>query len=443
MKLKRSMALALCFMFAVTAGCQNGENIESENSNSAKETTIVGNAVEANAAGIITESQMSSGQKLVASFFDGGGFYNLKAELLIKLADTCKGINVCYSSHVTVDKILDVNDSTFEATILLTNFEGGVYLSEKEAAEHKVLIKGDKPSSMIQSGDVIYLRGKLEGTEVKEIDGKSEYMPVIQCESIASGSEHLFTDTEIRTIAKEMFGQDIKVRRPTFEETDKMVTQSVFTYSDYIYLVEMEDQSNLNFKMFDIWQDYGAMTYDPIYNQGVEKDYLNKKICISPDLNYYIVFDYSRNDKYLYLSVYDKNRTKQWSKEISNITNITWNATTKELAVVSDNDLYVFDIATGENLFDPVMVDERVSVTITQNGYLLGGCDTNDAIVFVSREGKIVNKSDISSLSSQSKNIACYVQELNGNYVMEFAYQGSSVWVLCDSQGNQLEVIKS
>lgn len=411
------------------------EETEEETESSGNESSKAGN-------GVLLNVDMTPEQQMVDVFYNSGGWASLSSDALILLAENSPGIPVCTTAetiYVASSKIINVEGDNFEALI---------YLAKSNDADKPVLLKGKKPET-ISINDCTFrcFRGILSGTQMVEVDGTSYYVPVIEDVVIGEENNHIYSISEIRNISKTIFGDDITVKTPTYEEVDERV-QCGYGYSDHYYIIELEDQSNVNFKAFDIFDDYGVITYDPVINDSIEKTSLNRKICVSPDLQYYIVFDYSYTDKYIVLNVYDKNYDKKWKKEIENVSSITWDASTTQLAFVSDNDLYVMDLETGEDIISPVLVAGKTSVTIVDNGYILGGNSSDDVVVFVNSAGEIINKFDVDDFGFEIQYASTEVFEIpNGNYIMRFIASGKSegayCWIIFDAEGNKVKTFNT
>lgn len=403
-----------------------------------------------------TDTSLTDDQRAIALFFDEDYFFLETYEELVRYADMLKNINI--SSYCQVNAILSSDDETFEAVCQWAPSNEALWGGEVELT-NPIIIKGKKPEKMVMQGDNIALKGKLLGAETRNINGESKYLPVI--EIIEMGDDYLwYTDDTIRQISKLVFGDNIKVRRPTEEETFDMVNDYFYNYQDHIWLVELENQSNLNFKVFDIWQSdpRGVITYNALYNQGIEKDYLNKKLYITPDLQKYIVFDMSVADKYVYISVYDRNLNKLWQREISNASELTWDATNSNLVFVSDNDFYNINIETGEDIFNPVFVGKKADIRIVDNGYILISHESDDSVMFLDTNGNIKNKFDITLGTKDQPNQEIYnnyIQKLDNNYVILYNIYDidkyndygmytsqeifSSKYVIIDENGNKIK----
>lgn len=430
---------------------QTDSNAKNENSENKQEIqTMSFKSMDA------TDTSLTDDQRAIALFFDEDYFFLETYEELVRYADMLKNINI--SSYCQVNTILSSDDETFEAVCQWAPNNEALWGGEVELT-NPIIIKGKKPEKMVMQGDNIALKGKLLGAETRNINGESKYLPVI--EIIEMGDDYLwYTDDTIRQISKLVFGDNIKVRRPTEEETFNMVNDYFYNYQDHIWLAELENQSNLNFKVFDIWQSdpRGVITYNALYNQGIEKDYLNKKLYITPDLQKYIVFDMSVADKYVYISVYDRNLNKLWQREISNASELTWDATNSNLVFVSDNDFYNINIETGEDIFNPVFVGKKADIRIVDNGYILISHESDDSVMFLDTNGNIKNKFDITLGTKDQPNQEIYnnyIQKLDNNYVILYNIYDidkyndygmytsqeifSSKYVIIDENGNKIK----
>lgn len=396
-----------------------------------------------------TDDSLSDDQKEVAKFFDSDYFFIRSYEEVVRYTDILKNMNI--SCYAAVDSILSSDSESFEALCQWGKDYMAIYDEADENGNvivtKPIIIKGKKPQKMVMQGDTLTLKGKLIGAETRNINGKSKYLPVIEIAEIGENSVNWYSEDTIRTVSKLIFGNDIKVRKPTEDEYRKMVESNSYIYNfDYApYLVEFENQSNLNFQVFDIWSNlpYGAITYNALYNQGIEKGDFNKRLYITPDLQKYIVFDMSREDKRVYISVYNRELKKLWSKEISNASNITWDSTNESVVFVSDNDLYNINIETGENIFDPVFVGKKVNVTMIDNGFILLSEDSDDAVMVLDKNGNIKNKYDIKFDSSFEFN-GTSIQKIDNKYAILYDFVKEDYWnykskyIIIDQDGNKL-----
>ncbi len=416
------------------------ENVSNEDNSSKKEENKTTTATLSFKQMESTDTSLSTEQREIAKFFDEDFFHPYSYEELVRYADMLKNINI--SCYCQVNSILSSDSQTFEAVAQWSSHNEGLWGGEVSLTE-PIIIKGNKPEKMVIKGDNLTLRGKLVGAETRNINGKNSYLPII--EIIEIGEDYYwYSEDTIRQVSKLVFGNNIKVRRPTDEEQTKMVGNYFYEYQDHIWLVEMENQSNLNFKVFDIWQSSpsGLITYNALYNEGIESDYLNKQLYVTPDLQKYIVFNMSRKDEYVYIDIYDRNLNKLWSKEISKASQVTWDATNTNLLFVSDNDLYNINMETGETVFE-VYVGKKSDIRIVDNGYILLNEDSDDTVMFVDKEGKIKNKFDVSFNGKEKDIVAMSIQKLDNNYVILYTISGNANWIskyiIIDKNGNKVK----
>ena len=391
-----------------------------------------------------SDTNLTDSQKEIAKFFNEDFFHPYSYEELVRYADMLKNINI--SCYCQINQILSSDDQNFEALSQWAAYNDELWGGTVNLT-NPIIIKGAKPEKMVIKGDNLTLRGKLVGAETREINGENEYLPVIEIIDIGE-DYYWYSEDTIRQVSKLVFGNNIKVRRPTDEEMTKMVGNYFYEYEDHVWLIEMENQSNLNFKVFDIWQSSpsGLITYNPLYNEGVESDYLNKQLFVTPDLQKYIVFNMSRKDNYVYIDIYDRNLNKLWAKEISNASQIVWDATNTNLIFVSDNDLYNINIETGETVFE-TYVGKKTDIRIVDNGYILLNTESDDTVMFVDKDGNIKNKFDVSFDSNSGDIVDMSIQKLEDNYVILYTFQDihgyssdwSSKYIIIDGNGNKIK----
>ena len=416
----------------------NKDNTEQKTKEENKSTTVSFKQMD------YTDESLSQEQKEIAKFFDEDFFHPYSYEELVRYADMLKNINI--SCYCQINSILSSDSTTFEAVAQWASYNEDLW-GGKVSLTEPIIIKGNKPEKMVIDGDNLTLRGKLVGAETRNINGKNVYLPIVEITEIGE-DYYWYSEDTIRQVSKSVFGNNIKVRRPTDEETAKMVGNYFYEYQDHIWLVEMENQSNLNFKVFDIWQSSpaGLITYNALYNEGIESDYLNKQLYITPDLQKYIVFNMSRKDNYVYIDIYDRNLNKLWSKEISKASQITWDATNTNLVFVSDNDFYNINMETGETVFE-TYVGKKTDIRIVDNGYILLNQNSDDTVMFVDKEGKIKNKFDVSFDGKEKDIVAMSIQKLDNNYVILYTMQSisgynsnwSSKYIIIDENGNKVK----
>lgn len=389
-----------------------------------------------------SDVNLTEEQRELAKFFDENYFFLSSYDELIRYADTLKNIKV--ATYCQVKTFLLTDDDDYEVVCNWGDSYDYFWGSDDLELIDSIIIKGKKPEKMFVVNDTLTIKGKIVGAETRNIDGKNKYLPVIEVVEAGVNADW-YSEETIRKVAKLVFGNNIKIRRPIEEESMKMVNDYFYSYQDSLWLIEFENQSNLDFKVFDIWGStpHGFISYNALYNRGIESDYLNKKLYITPDLKKYIVFDMSRIDELVYISVYNRDLEKLWSREISNVSNITWDATDTQLVFVSDNDMYNIDLETGKDIVKPIYVGKKNSVAIVENGYILLSENKNDAVMFVDKNWNIKNKFDINLEMSGNGSLSTSLQKLDNDYVILYSYvevtdriNVISKYIIVDKNGN-------
>ncbi len=395
-----------------------------------------------------TDNSLNEDQKELAKFFDEDYFFIQSYQEMLRYSDTLKGIRVAL--YCQVKNFISTTNNEYEVVCNWGNSDDYFWGIDDTKLRDSVIIRGKKPDSMFLVNDTLTIKGTLAAAETISVNGKNYYLPVINVVDVGVNA-NWFSESSLRKVSKLVFGNDIKVRRPTDEENSKMVDYDIYSYHDSLWLIEFENQSNLNFKVFDIWASnpYGIITYNAIHNQGVDGNNLNKYLYITPDLQKYIVFDMSWNDKYIYISVYDRKLNKIWSREISNVSRIVWDATDTQLVFVSDNDMYNINLETGENIREPLFVGKKTNIRIVENGIILLNESTDDAVMFVDNDGKITNKFDINMKISNKGLLDTTIQKIDNNYVILYCYvevketiNVTSKYIIIDQNGKLIKETK-
>lgn len=402
--------LVIIFSFLGKTG-QNDENIKGfENIGSNGDIT--------NLSSISFESMKSNdenfseSQKQILEYFDNNYFY-------FDIPDAQKYPQIFKDAKVCVDAVIvKVLKSTEEEFEVLAVQGGGTGinifdetttvidygLSQKDIDELKqdrlMFIKGKQLEERLLKGDVITLYGRYDDIETKEIDGKSYTLPNITLTNVIQlgkdGEEvkdsYRFNLKTIKEVAEYIFGKDIKINEPALGEDYE-------NYEDYgfnpFYKITLDNQSNSNFQVFNIYKNEGIITYNTMRN-GISEN-IQKRIFVAADFEHYIVSTYDESLNYVYLDYFDSNFKKIWGREFQYNSNKEYRVspmdyTNDKIAFVIDNDLYLLDIETGENIIEPVIVGSKIRVNMMEDGIVLIGDDNKDAIMKVDYNGKTIFK---------------------------------------------------
>lgn len=347
-------------------------------------------------------------QKEILEYYDNDYFEIYSTEALQKYPQVFKGAKLKITPLV-VKKIIKSTDEEYEVLV------SGGYTMEQSTEEIEYALKGTQLDERLIEGECIQVYGKYTDVNTYQVDGKSYTVPTITPINIVRGDENRFSFDTINTVAKYIFGNDIKVTEPSdddflndWEDNDMQV--------DY-YKVTLDNQSNANFKSFKMYKNTGYIDYNRTENNL--SDNVSKTLRVSSDFEHFIIETRdSKLNKY-YIDYFDKSYNKLWSREFdcklttSSVSTIDY--TTEKMAIVVDNDLYLIDLETGENIIEPVIVGTKMKVNMFDDGIILIGNENKDTIMKVDFNGNILYRvnADTSMLISD-----VYTQIVNNKLVV-------------------------
>ena len=336
-------------------------------------------------------------QQEILKYFDNN-YFTYYSSLAQKYPQIFKEAKV--ELNCTVVKVLSSTDDEF--SVVVTNYfmDQGVAISENldELNENSLLIlKGKQLSKRLVKGDWINVYGRYNDVVTSEIDGKSYTIPQVTAINVIPDGSQRFDVSTIKTVAEYIFGKDIKINEPVANEDYNAVSES----GDF-YKVTLDNQSNVNFRVFNMDKNNGVITYNKMHNDLSSN--IQKNLFVSADFQHYIVSTYDEDLNYVYVDYFDNNLNKVWSREFQYTSTKAFvspmDYTDKQMAVVVDNDLYLIDLETGENIIEPVIVGEKVKVNMMKDGIILIGDNTKDTIMKVDYTGKVLFRTDTNNLTT-------------------------------------------
>ena len=339
--------------------------------------------------------ELGETQKEILEYFDNDYFEINSSEALQKYPQVFKGAKL-YISPVVVRKIIKSTDEEYEVLV------SSGYTLEGASEEIEYALKGTQLEERLIEGDSIEVYGKYTDINTYQADGKSYTVPTITPTNIVREGKNRFDFDTISKVAKTIFGNDIKITEPVYEQDFSLTEIEHSDPSDSFYLVTLDNQSNANFKVFDMFNNRGYIGYNRTHNKISEN--VTKKLFISADFEHYIVTTYDDELKMSYMDYFDKDLKKLWSREFEyKSTNASINSSpfistldydTNKLAFVVDNDMYLIDIETGENIIEPVIVGTKIKVNMFDDGIVLIGNENKDTIMKVDFNGNILYRID-------------------------------------------------
>lgn len=303
--------------------------------------------------------------------------------------------NIYKNSQVRVDckikKIIKSDDNEF-ICMGVNGYEGydpveGTLTDFEE--KDLFVVKSVQLDERLIVEDEIIVYGTCNGVETFDVDGKTYTVPVITATSLYNiATEYRYDLNDISKVAKYIFGNDIKITKP--DDTQAYG----YDAASPMYIVTLDNQTNANFKEFAMLQNYGYIGY-------TNHDYqlINKSLYIAADFEHFIVITYEDSTKKLYIDYYDRAYNKMWGREFDyksgyNMYYTPMDYTSSKLSIILDNELYLIDLKTGEDVIEPVLVGTKVKITMLSDYMVLIGNENKNAIMMVDYKGNIIKKFD-------------------------------------------------
>lgn len=334
-------------------------------------------------------------QIAVLKYFDNDYFCPIFCDYdgLQKFPDVYKGAQVNMGTTY-ITKVLKSTDEEYEVLCQMTGGSEEVIPLDNTY----FVVKGQQISKRLTQGDAVIVYGRYESIDTYDIDGKSYTLPTIKAFYTCDWQARFDQDT-IYKVAKSIFGDDIKISK----------SEDVWD----CYKITLDNQSNENFKSFDMSNQEGRIT-------DSRNDEWQRSIRITGDLKNYIITAYNYDTKILYLDFYNRDLKKIWGREFNNVTTFPMDYSSDKIVMVVDNDLYIINTKNGKDIAKPSFVGEKMTVLMTENGTLLIGNKKEDMVMMVDNKGKISWTFD-TQLDVSDEGLQGGIQTVNNNYVFIYS----------------------
>ena len=233
----------------------------------------------------------------------------------------------------------------------------------------------------------------------------------------------------IKQVAEAIFGKNIEIREPIAGE-DLAMDEAMTDYYSLGYfpdpdmdpaeiteymdlLVELEDQSNANFKKFRFSKYEGSI----IDAKGPFDAGIVRKIEFSADFKHFFLFTHNEELESLKLAYYDKSFNKIWEREFSEISSAVYDYTETNLYIVVNNELHIISIETGEDVFDAIYVGERKEIRKDADGVVIVSANKSDGLMKTSPNGEIIWKTNLST----DVGYVDGMQFVDGNIILDYS----------------------
>lgn len=440
--LKRAWALLLAFIVLFTAGCspdeeksQDVDGPSSAANSPAEDSTASYNPVAEKVPVVSTpendvsiglknikidssERELTDEQKAVVQYFDNDYLVVPSYEFIRRYP------NIFQNAQLTLEgmvfKVLSMDNENYRVVLWINAYPtydpAYPYGYTAASGEYVILSGKTDPSAWLMENDLLYIDGRYTGIETVDIDGISYTIPTIDVHNAyfpAGRTQFIMAEKFdykfIKIVAEAIFGKDIEIRDPVAGEDLSMVEAMVENYvlgganlgpdenwnpSDLLYedlLVELEDQSNANFKKFRFSKYDGAIVdAKGPFDSGIER-----RIEFSADFEHFFLFTHNENLESLTLAYYDKSFKKLWEREFEEITDAIYDYTENNLYIVVNNELFIINIQTGEDTFEPSYVGNKKEIRKIQDGIVMVSESKSDGIMKSSLSGDIIWKTNL------------------------------------------------
>ncbi len=332
----------------------------------------------------LTEDQIK-----VLKYFDTDYLRVYDYDNLQRYPTIYKNAQICFPA--IIHKVLEYDDEKFKCLAYMDfEWNSGLVALKKEP----IIIYGKQSgNARLIKGDCLYFYGRYIDSKSIEINGKTNIYPHVsvnyfsEYDDAHGCSTALFDIDYVSDVAKILLGENIKIKVPVaFEDYQP---DEYHNYQYYWYLVTPENQSNANFKKFE-FPALGGFFCDPDALENPLKNYY-----VSADFKHFIVTTFDKNSNLMYLDYYDREFNKIWGREFKDIDNVELDYTSDYIYLSANNDLYCISTKNGKDKMSPVMVGEKIKITVVKDGIIMVGTGNKDNIMKVDFDGDIVWKSSI------------------------------------------------
>ena len=365
---------------------------------------------------IHNSSNLNEVEKLIVQYFDTD-YFRAPYSSLQRYPQVYKDAQINFLCYVT--KIIESNSEEYTALVeyeAYKNAEGFYW----ETGDYAV-IKGTQSETRITEGDTLYLYGKYVDVNTYTVDGKSYTVPTVLVNRYSYFSEYdrvrpMYSQEEIRSMAKYIFGEDIKLRYTQYGD----VAGSDYDYDLYeglYYTAELDNQSNANFTKYLFFAGYGGYIIDCKSEYPVERN-----LTFSADFEHFYLEVFDKSLKIYTLECYDRNLKKVWSREFEQTTSSVIDYTKGHIYLVANGSMFIINAETGENAVDPKYVGAKSEIRKLEDGILLVSHKSSDAIMKTDLVGNVLWTANLSKdmrEPSTPEDIPV-VQLIGGNYVIQY-----------------------
>ncbi len=317
-----------------------------------KDTLITQNS-NSNDVSVVDQEEVTNKKSLLDNFFMEDIINKPSYSRMIRFPSSYTGLKI--TTTAVVKEIISETDADMTVKANIIDNEG-------ESDKKLVLIKYKKSDNIrLIKDDIINFVGTFNG-----IDASSQ-LPSISASKIVltpnGEADSIYTFEEIETIAKNFFGDNITVTKPTYTE-EELNANPKLRQSHWIVKLNKEAVSqtlNDTYRIYDILREIE----DSENKEGV----LERQIKLDSSLNGYITIEKNFANNRVTLSYYDSKYNEKWKKNWDNVLiNPEVVAKNGKIYIRVKSDIYVLNEKTGEELINPISVAEKGKLQVDSYG---------------------------------------------------------------------------
>ena len=364
------------------------------------------------------DTNLTDTQKLLVQYFDKDYFYP-PYNSLQRYPQIYKDAQISFLCYV--EKIIESTDTDY--TILVEYEAFKPYEGEKADTGDYAVIKGKHTEARIMEGDSIRVFGIYKGVNTYSVDGKSYTVPTVNTSRFTyvyyyDVAQPMYSMEEIRTIARHVFGDDVKVRYT--KNSDFIEPTPGIDYEDdegSLYTAELDNQSNANFTKYMFEAYFGGNIYDLKSEYPIERE-----ITFSADFEHFYLQIFDKSLKVYTLECYNRKLEKIWSREFDQTTTAVLDYTADHIYLVANGYMYIINAATGEDAVEKKYVGAKSGIRKFEDGILLIAVNRSDAVMKTDLVGNVKWTANLSyDLPDPAYGADPPIVQVNGgNYVIQY-----------------------
>lgn len=422
-----SLLLIACILATLTGCSNNSQKSSSEssvssgpNTSQANSPTSIKNSSPKNDTDLglknikidTTTAELTEEQQQVLEYFDDDYLTVPSYEFIRRYPDVFQDAQL--KVWGTVAKIISWNSDTFQLILWLNvgPVEYEYYWDYPENNGAYILLTGASGSTAFMEGDTLLVYGRYTGIETVEVDGVSYTVPKINMQNAYFDKSSAPNDIYryipkfdlafIKDVATSIFGDDFEIREPIQgidipEEQYWMWEEVCGTMP--CFTVELEDQSNAKFSKYFFYTDISSEVYGgdriQVATDAMGYSDIYRAIEFSADFEHYFLFTYDTSLETLTLEYYDSEFNKLWKREFTETTSAHYDYTKNNIYLAANNELYIINIETGEDTYEPTYIGEKMAIRKLEDGILLISGSKSDGVMKVGLDGSIIWKTNL------------------------------------------------